>query len=567
MTRNRGIWLGLMLVAALTAGTADAAQQTSDARLHELVRQASDRVAAGQTATPAPQTAAGQAAAGARPTLSLTLDDVVKAALDHNLNIAVQRLNPQIQDISLASLRSIYKPLLGGTLGTQSLDTPSTQTISGGVAGDAINRTTTTFSATLQQSVPVAGGSFLVNLSNQRLTTNSTTATFVPQYTPTWTAQYTQPLFRGRIIDSNRQAMLVTRLNRDISDVQLRSTITNTLSNVRVAYWNYVFAVQSVEVARQSVALAQQLVQDNQTRVQVGTMAPLDVVTAQSQAATAQQALVAAQSTMRTAELALKQLIVSGTEDPVWNATIDPVDRPDFRPEPIDLEAAVRRALNERTDLAIAKKNLQQNDATVKYLRDQLLPQADLVASYGFTGLGGTFQQFSGTGLPGSPRVVTDTIPGGYTDALSTLFHGKYPQWTVQMNLSYPLGLSAAQATVARARVQQSQDQAQVKVIELQVATDVTNAVVTTQSNVERVQAAQAARTLAQQALDAEQAKFQVGMSTNYLVIQQQNALSTAQNNELQAILNYRNSLVELERLQQTTLTSLGITIVSSATR
>jgi outer membrane protein TolC len=267
---------------------------------------------------------------------------------------------------------------------------------------------------------------------------------------------------------------------------------------------------------------------------------------------------------MRTNELALKQLIVSGTDDPIWNATIDPIDRPDFVPQAIDVEGAVKRALSQRTDLDIAKKNLTANDVTVKFLRDQLLPQADLVALYGLVGLGGTQLIKTGTGVN---QAVSGTIPGGYGDALSTLFGKDYPRWNITLNFSYPLGLSSAQAVVARAQIQQSQDQAQVKQIELQVATDVTNAAVTAQSAIERVQAAQAARTLAQQALDAEQAKFQVGMSTNYLVIQQQNALSTAQNNELQAILNYRNALVEFERLQQTTLGNLGVTIVSNATR
>ena len=142
-----------------------------------------------------------------------------------------------------------------------------------------------------------------------------------------------QPLLRGFKTDSTRQQLQVTKLNRDVSDVQLTSTITNTLSNVRNAYWDYVFAVQSVEVARQSLDLANKLVEDNQTRVQIGTMAPIDVVQAQAQAATAVQNLVAAQATQRTAELALKRLIVNGTQDPNWNATIDPVDRPDFRPE------------------------------------------------------------------------------------------------------------------------------------------------------------------------------------------------------------------------------------------
>jgi outer membrane protein TolC len=168
---------------------------------------------------------------------------------------------------------------------------------------------------------------------------------------------------------------------------------------------------------------------------------------------------------------------------------------------------------------------------------------------------------------PGSSvnSAPVDFIPGGYLDALSPLFRNNFPRWTVQVNFSYPLGVSAQEANVARARVQLNQIQAQTKQIELQVATDVTNAVLTAQSNTERVQAAQAARELAQKQLEAEQSKFEVGMSTNYNVIQAQRDLATAQNNELQGILNYRKSLVEVERLQQTTLQNLNITLLSAA--
>jgi outer membrane protein TolC len=325
-----------------------------------------------------------------------------------------------------------------------------------------------------------------------------------------------------------------------------------------------VYALQSVDVLQQSVNLADQLVRDNQTRVQVGTMAPIDVVQAQSQAATARQNLVAAQSAMHTAELALKRLIVNGTQDPNWNVELNPTDRPDFQPEPIDIEAAVRRALSTRTDLAIVKKNVESNDVTLRYLQDQLKPQADVVAQYGYVGLGGTQLQFTGTGVGGN-RVITGTVPGGYGDALSSLFNGGFPRWNVSLNLAYPLGLSSQEAAVARARVQLNQVQAQIKQIELQVATDVTNAAVTAQSNAERVQAAQAAREFTEKQLEAEQSKFEVGMSTNFNVIQAQRDLANAQSAELQAVLNYRKSLVELERLQQTTLQNLNITVLSTA--
>jgi outer membrane protein TolC len=314
-----------------------------------------------------------------------------------------------------------------------------------------------------------------------------------------------------------------------------------------------------VEVARRSVELAEQLVRDNQTRVEIGTMAPIDVVQAQSQAATQRQNLAVAEGTRRTAELTLKRLIVAGTQDPNWSVALEPTDRPDFRPEAVDVEAAVRRALESRTDLQQARKNQQVNDVTLKFLRNQTLPQADLAARYALTGQGGTQYITQGTGIN---RVVTGEIPGGYRDALSSLFNANFPTWNVALNVSYPIGTSTQEAAVARARVQVSQTEAQLRQIELQIATDVTNAATQVQNNVERVQAAQAARDFAQRQLEAEQSKFEVGMSTNYFVVQSQRDLATAQNNELQAVLAYRRSLVELERLQQTTLQTSNITIL-----
>jgi outer membrane protein TolC len=554
------------ILAMLAVAIPARAQQLTEARLQELVRQAAERVGAGQGGT------ATQSPNGPRPTIRLTLEDSVKAALDNNLDIAVQRLNPAIQDISYASLAAVYKPTVTSQLSQNSQTNASTSTVAGGgTPGAPIDTTQQTWNAGLTQFVQKGGGNFAVNLNNNRATTASLNTLFNPTYNTLWTAAYTQPLMKGFKTDANRQQLQVSKINRDISDVTLRSSITNTLSNVRNAYWDYVFAVQSVDVAKQSVDLAERLVQDNQTRVQVGTMAPIDVIQAQSQAATARQNLAVAIGTMRTNEIALKRLLVAGTNDPLWNQTIDPVDRPDFAPQAIDIEGSIRRALSERTDLQIAKANLQANNVTLTYLANQLMPQADLVGTYGRLGLGGTQLITTGSGVN---QIQTGGIPGGYYDSLSTLLglpggrlDNHYPRWNFTLNFSYPLGLSSAKATVARAKVQLSQDQAQVRQIELQVATDITNAAVNIQSNAERVQAAQSARELAQKQLEAENSKFEVGMSTNFLVVQAQSTLATAQNNELQAILNYRKSLVEIDRLQQTTLANLNVTLVSNALR
>ena len=556
MTRN-GIWILTAALALSGLATPARAQQVSEARIRELIKQAADP----NSRLQAPATAPGTTQDG-RTVVPITLEDAVKFALERNLDIAVQRLNPEINDIAYASLKSIYHPALTSTVSTQSTTTPSTSTLSGSDSvGSGIVSGATIYNGGIAQSIPWGGGSFNVALNNNRQTTASANVLFNPTFNTNWSGSYLQPLFRNFRIDATRRSLQVTKINRDISDLQLRATITNTLSNVRNAYWDYVFAVQAVEVAQKSLDLASNLVRDNQTRVEVGTMAPIDVVQAQSEQATRRQTLVAAQAAQRTTELVLKRLIVAGTQDPNWSARLDPTDRPDFRADPIDIEAAVRRALSERTDLEIAKKNIAANDVTLKYLVDQMRPQADLAATYGLVGLGGTQLLTSGTGVN---RVVTGTVPGGYGDALSTLFGNNYPRWTLQLNMSYPLGVSAQEASVARARVQLNQVQAQTKQIELQVATDVTNAALTARSAVESVQAASAAREFAQKKLEAEQSKFEVGMSTNYFVVQAQRDLADAQNTELRQILNYRKSLVELERLQSTTLSNLNITVLSA---
>jgi outer membrane protein len=558
MTRNA--WVTAAMVAAVVSSSAAPALaqklSVTDAHVQELIRAAAERAGATPGLGAQNQTAA-PALNGS--TVQLSLDEAIKLALDRNLDIAVQRLNPQTFDFSIAAIQSVYKPTLTSTLNAQSFANASTNTVNGAAAGTAITTETTNWNGGLAQQFRWGGGNAQVTLNNSRQTSDNPTRFYKTQYSPNWSFQYNQPLLRNFKIDSTRQQLVVTKLNQDISEIQLQALIINTVSNVRNAYWDYVFATQSVEVAKRSVELAEQLVRDNQTRVEIGTMAPIDVVQAQSQAATQRQNLATAEGTRRSNELTLKRLIVNGTQDPNWSANLVPTDRADFTPAPIDIPAAVRRALENRTDLQQARKNLQVNDVTFKYLRNQTAPQADLVARYGLAGQGGTVIQYEGQGIT---RVAVGEIPGGYADALSTLFRNNYPSWNVALNVSYPLGTSQADANIARARIQQNQVEAQLKQIELQIATDVTNAATQVMNNVERVQAAQAAREFAQRQLEAEQSKFEVGMSTNYFVVQAQRDLATAQNNELSAILAYRRSQVELERLQQTSLSGANITIL-----
>ncbi len=507
---------------------------------------AAGQAIAGPPQVPLPITTAPESSG---PRVSLTLEDAVKRALESNLDIAVQRINQQTYDVNIASIRSVYSPVLTSTVSSQTSKFASTSTISGAATGTAISNDTFVFNGAFAQDVPWGGGNFAATLDNRRQATSSLTATVNPQYTPTWAAQYTQPLFRDFRIDNTRQQLMITRINQQISDIQLQQTIVNTLANVRNAYWDYVFAVQSVEVSRQSLNLAEELFRNNQMKVEIGTMAPIDVVQAQSQAAQQRQALVTAEGARRTTEILLKRLIVSGTNDPLWTSVIEPVDRPDFRPEPIDLTSATKRALSTRTDVLQARKTQEGNSVTLGFLENQKLPQVNLQTRYATTGIGGTQYITAGSGIN---REVLDVIPGGYLDALSTLFRNRLPTWSVGLNISYNLGTSAADASVARARIQQNQIDVQLRQLELEVTSDVNNAAIQVQNWAETVQAAQVARDLAQQQLDAENSKFGVGMSTNFQVVQAQRDLVTAQHNELRAVLAYRRAVVEFERVQQT---------------
>src|ERR1019366_3000656 len=228
------------------------------------------------------------------------------------------------------------------------------------------------------------------------------------------------------------------------------------------------------------------------------------------------------------------------------------------RPLAIDLQAALKRALSDRTDLAQAKQQVAANNETIRYLRDQTRPQADVVANYALAGLGGSqlvrASDLQGAALFTAP--VIGTIPGAYGGAISSLLKNNYPAWGVALNVTYPIGFSAARAETALAQVQANQVVVQTHQLEVQVVTEVTDAAITARNAFDEIDSAKQTRDLAEQKLDAEQKKFAVGMSTNYLVVQAQKDLADARNAVLRAQITYQKALVDFERAQQTTLQS-----------
>src|SRR5215208_1738709 len=539
--KNSCAFLTLIAVAlgASPAFAQGSEQERIDAITQDAVRQfAEARSGEGQTRpTNPPQP-------GVR--VELTLDDAVKRALEQNLDIAVERLNPQTYDFAIASLQANYRPVFNSNYGMRS---STTFTRSQTAGGDI--RITDTFTGNngILQNVKWGGGSFAVAWNNNRQEQSDLFATRNPAINSNLNLVYVQPVLRNFRIDGTRAQLKITQINQQISESQLRATVVRTVSNTRNAYWDYVFTIQAAEVAERSLQLATKLVEDNQARVEVGTLAPLDVVQAQAEQATRRQTVATTQAARRTAELALKRLIVNGTDDALWNASIEPVDRPTYTTESLDVSGAVRKALSARTDIEQSRKQVESNDVSIKNLSDQRLPALDVTASYGLAGIGGPqFVRPPGAALGAPPSQI---IPGGFNDSLSTLFNQKAPTWNFAANFSYPIGSSAADANLARARVQQRQTIAQARALELQIATEVTNAALLVESNRERLQASQVAREFAEKRLEAEQSRFEVGLSTNFFVVQAQRDLRDSENSELRALLDYRRAQVDFERVQE----------------
>jgi outer membrane protein len=529
---------GFIFASALPALAQQKPQEPSKEHVQALIAQAMQQ--SGQQ--PAGVPVAPLATQPTGPTVNLTEQEAVTRATDKNLTLISERITPQTWDYSMAATRANYQMNLTSAVSNNSQVQITTDVFSG---GSRVTTDTTAWSAGLAKNMWHGGGNYTVNWTNNRRDSDSQSSTFNPSFGTGLQAQFTQPLLRNFRIDATRAQILTNEVNQDIAEINLSAQVVTVLAQVRNAHWELVYARQAVEAAERSLDLASKLVADNRARVEIGTMAPIDIVQAQAEEASRRQQLVTAQATLRNNELALKRLIVSGTDDELWRATIIPTDRPVVTAQPIDLENAVRTALSQRTDLTVTKKNLELTDISLRAQANQTLPDLRLVGTYNLAGQGGT--QLERNRLTGD---VVNTFPGGYSDALRAIGNWDAPTWTVGVQLAYPIGTSAQEANLARQRLLRRQTEVSLKATELQVATEVTGAALAVRNSLEAMQAATVSRELADQRLQAVQSKFDVGMSTNFEVVQAQRDLNDARNSELRQQLNYQRALVDFQRVQ-----------------
>ena len=478
------------------------------------------------------------------PELRLTLDEAVRLALEHNMDLKVDRIDPQIAGERVDQAASVFLPALTSSLTRNSALAPPTSFL---VGNQGVQSVTGNATVGLSQRLPHFGTSYATGWDTTRATSTSQFSNYNPIITSRVQFTVSQPLLRDLAIDAGRQQLVISKRNREISDTRFRESVVRTLSDVKKAYWDLVAARALVDVQQRSLDLARDLVRVNKARVDVGQAPPLDLLTAQAEEAQRDENLTIAQVTLKQAEDRLRMLVLDPESRQFWTTVLDPTDRPTLLGEVPDVESVIDRALKQRLDLVRARAELENVRTNVRYYRNQTLPDVRFQVNFQSTGLGGTRLVRTG----GFPGTVVGTEPVSFGYVMNQVFQSAYPTWIVGVNVAYPLGRSADEANLARSRLEEAQARARLQSSELKAVRQLRQSAWQVDMNGRRINSSRAGRTLAEQRLDAERKRFEVGMSTTFLVVQAQRDLAQARNNELQAALEYVKAVIEFETLQE----------------
>jgi outer membrane protein TolC len=488
--------------------------------------------------------------------LALTLEDAVRRAVDNNPNLAIVRLESDVETARVDETRTAFTPVFSTVLGRSSAVTPPANSLLGERGVDVNDL----FSSTgVRQRLPWGSGTWSISWDTSRTTTSNPLTSFDPTLQSGFELAFSQPLLRDRKVDSARYQYAIARRNQGSSDLLFREAVVQTVAAVKQAYWTLKATRANVDVQQQSLDLARELARENKVRVDAGHIPPIDLVQAEAEVAQRRENLIRAHTLADDAEDALRRLIVNADDREFWKVRLEPVEDLSAIAALPDIDAAVATALDQRYDIARAGRDLENTQTTIEFLDNQRLPDVRLETSYRGNGLAGT-QFLRGGGFPGS---IIGTRNRGLGDALGQVFSDDYPTWSLGVTVSYPIGRSFEEANLARARVERRQTTHRIASLRIEAAETVRRAGRQVRSTAERIEAARASASLALERLDAEQRRFGVGLSTTFLVTQAQRDLLEAQVNLLQTSLDFESALVNFEAVQQapplTSGTTLGI--------
>ena len=413
----------------------------------------------------------------------------------------------------------------------------------------------------------VTGTAFQFNFNNTRAATTNPTTLYSPEYLTNFKATLTQHVLQGAGIWVNKRFIYQALNDRRIVDSSFRQQILFTVNQVESIYWGLVQAYEDVQAKQRALAQSTKLLGDNQKQLEIGTMAPLDVVNAESNVATDQQALISSQNALNYQQQIIKQAVARNLNDPVLeNAPVIPTDRVGLDPIPEesqDTEGLVQVAFKNRPELEQATLTLRNDEITLKGARNALLPTLDV---YGY---------FEGQGVAGrtNPSLSPAYCPPGgcptsassYGTAFSQAFNDTYPDKGVGFNLTIPLRNRQAESVQSRSLMEYRQAELHLAQLYTQVRMQVVNAKYALTNDRAAVQAAQAARDYNQQSLDAEQKKLRLGASTTANVLLQQRNLAVAENNLIAAHAQYAKDRAGLYQTLASTLEHYGINLPEAA--
>jgi outer membrane protein TolC len=432
-----------------------------------------------------------------------------------------------------------------------------------------VNTTTGNFS--YQQGF-AWGTNLSVGFNNQRQTiSDAPFSPLSPQLNSSFNFKLTQHLLQGFGFAPNTRYIQIAKNDREISDVAFRLQITTTVDQIENMYWDLVYAYENVRVQKEQLAFAQRTLSDNQKQVQIGTLAPIEVVRAQSTVASNQQTLTLALTNLELQQLLMKNAISRTLVDPVLaDAEVIPTSTMELTAQEavVPTQDLVNDALSHRPELAEARINLTNTEISNKAIRSALLPSVDLFAYYGGAGLGGLQNPsnlcINNGNLIGCTPTADSATPVSYASTLNQLINSTAPDKGAGVTINIPLRNRAGQATQVRSEFEYRQAQLRIQQIENQVRIEVRNAQFGVQQNRASVASAQAAVDLARQSLDAEQKKYALGASTSTLVLQNQAAMTQAEVTLVSAKALYEKAEVELDRAIGLLLDHAGVLIADA---
>ncbi|MBI3951306.1 MAG: TolC family protein [Acidobacteria bacterium] len=513
----------------------------------------------------------------------LSLREAILKALENNNDIQLQRNNVTISELSLKAYQGYYDPVFAlgnptpqgaggsvpsttGGLGTPGLgfetrSVPAASRLQAGRDSNAQTQKFFTYNFGVSQALPT-GANWQLTFSNQRSTTNSIFATLNPQYFSTFQIEFTQPLLRNFRMHQPEQQIRIAKKALDLSDSQFRQRVIEIITQVQKAYYDLIFAIRDVEIKQESVELARLQHENNKKRVEAGTLARLELHQSTAEIERRNQDLITAVANVTAAENTLKGLILPHLNDPQWRANIVPTENIEYLPPSIDEESALRLALQNRPERRQLQLQKEQNEINIKYYANQARPQLNLFSRYASFGLAGT----EAPPTPGSPfntGVAPAQFIGGAGQAIENVFRSRFRDVAIGVTISFPFRNQTARANLGQAKAKARSLDLQEQQLAQNIAIEVRNAVQNLEAARQRIEAARAARLAREKQLEGEQERFQVGISTNFLVLQYQNELSTARGAELQALISYNKAIAELQRVMSTALDTYHLQIQS----